>query len=168
MTDQELIQALRACANGRCQSCPQSKRYLRCSTRCITEVTRLAADKIANQQTNILALQKAIEDLRDQNEQLREAAALVTKESAELLECQWIPVTERLPGYNARVLAIDVYNGNGDEDIGIWTREEYPNDPDGCWIDDRGWWHALDEATHWMPLPEPPDVEKVLEAMKDV
>lgn len=38
-----------------------------------------------------------IEKLRGQNEQLREAAALVTKESAELLERRWIPVEERLP-----------------------------------------------------------------------
>ena len=45
-----------------------------------------AADRIANQNTHILALQKEIEWLRSQNEQLREAAALVAKESAELLE----------------------------------------------------------------------------------
>lgn len=81
---------------------------------------------------------------------------------------RWIPVEERLPEYNARVLVIDVYAGDGDEFIAIWTREKYPDDPDGCcWIDERGWWHALDEVTHWIPLPEPPEVEKALEAMKD-
>lgn len=42
---------------------------------------------------------KEIEKLRGQNEQLREAAALVAKESAELLEQRWIPVNENLyPG----------------------------------------------------------------------
>ena len=74
---------------------------------------------------------------------------------------RWIPVTERLPEYDVRVLAIDVYDtcdGDGTEFIGIWTRKEYPDDPDGCcWIDERGWWHAIDEVTHWMPLPEPPE-----------
>lgn len=40
---------------------------------------------------------KEIEKLRGQNKQLREAAALVTKESAKLLERRWIPVEERLP-----------------------------------------------------------------------
>ena len=50
-----------------------------------------AADRIANQNTHIAALQQEIEKLRGQNEQLREAAALVTKESAELLERRWIP-----------------------------------------------------------------------------
>lgn len=45
----------------------------------------------------IEAQAKEIEKLRGQNEQLREAAALVVKESAELLERRWIPVEERLP-----------------------------------------------------------------------
>ena len=49
-----------------------------------------AADRIANQNTHILALQKEIEKLRGQNEQLREAAALVAKESAELLERNYV------------------------------------------------------------------------------
>lgn len=49
-----------------------------------------AADRIANQNTHILALQKEIEGLRSQNEQLREAAALVAKESAELLERNYV------------------------------------------------------------------------------
>lgn len=40
---------------------------------------------------------KEIEKLRGQNEQLREAAALVTKESAELLERRRNPMEERLP-----------------------------------------------------------------------
>ena len=70
----------------------------------------------------------------------------------------WIPVEERRPEYNVRVLVIDVYAGDG---VAIWTREEYPDDPeDGCWIDERGWWHAFDEVTHWMPLPEPPEEER--------
>ena len=60
-------------------------------------VMREAADRIANQITHVAALQQEIEKLRGQNEQLREAAALMTKESAELLERRWIPVEERLP-----------------------------------------------------------------------
>lgn len=51
-----------------------------------------AADRLENQNAHIAALQQEIETLRGQNEQLREAAALVTKESAELLERRWIPV----------------------------------------------------------------------------
>ena len=55
-----------------------------------------AADQLENQNAHIAALQQEIEKLRGQNKQLREAAALVTKESAELLERRWIPVEERL------------------------------------------------------------------------
>lgn len=98
-----------------------------------------AADRIANQNTHIAALQKEIEKLRGQVP-------------------RWIPVEERLPEYGVRVLATDMYEE--DDCTGIWTREEYPDDPeDGCWIDERGWWHAFDEVTHWMRLPEPPEVE---------
>lgn len=53
-------------------------------------VMREAADRIASQSTHIAALQKEIEKLRGQNKQLREAAALVAKESAELLERNYV------------------------------------------------------------------------------
>lgn len=104
------------------------------------------------------------DDLTEAADRIEAQAKEIEKLRAQLP--RWIPVEERLPEYNARVLVIDVYAGDGDEFIAIWTREEYPDDPDGCcWIDERGWWHALDEVTHWMPLPEPP--EKALEAKKD-
>ena len=89
-----------------------------------------------------------------------EESALVLKKEIEKLRAQlphWIPVKERLPEYGVRVLATDMYEE--DDCTGIWTREEYPDDPDGCWIDDRGWWHAFDDVTHWMPLPDRPEVE---------
>ena len=70
---------------------------------------------------------------------------------------RWVPVTERLPEYGVRVLATDMYEE--DNCTGIWTREEYKDDADGCWYDEHGWWHALDEVTHWMPLPGRPEVE---------
>lgn len=117
-----------------------------------------AADRMENQNAHIAALQQEIEKLRGQNEQLREAAALVAKKSAELLERRWIPVTERLPEYDARVLAFDMRAKN--KYIGIWTREKDPDDGNDCWFDLAGWWYAFDEITHWMPLPEPPKEER--------
>lgn len=117
-----------------------------------------AADRMENQNAHIAALQQEIEKLRGQNEQLREAAALVAKKSAELLERRWIPVTERLPEYDARVLAFDMRAKN--KYIGIWTREKDPDDGNDCWFDSAGWWYAFDEITHWMPLPEPPKEER--------
>lgn len=71
---------------------------------------------------------------------------------------RWIPVTERLPEYGVRVLATDMYEG--DDYTGIRTREEYPDDADGCWYDEMGRWYAIDDVTHWMPLPKAPEVKK--------
>jgi len=148
-----------------------------------------AADRLENQNTHIAALQKEIEKLRGQNKQLREAAALVAKESAELLERRWIPVEERLPEPETDVLA--VCNRNGYifvvpaiyEDgkmltqdskwnwCDIYTYGLYSEEADDYYIP-SGWWenrqfnpddvynNLVDcPVTHWMPLPEPPEVE---------
>lgn len=70
---------------------------------------------------------------------------------------RWIPVAERLPENGVRVLAFNMRAKN--KYIGIWTREKDPGDGNDCWFDSAGWWYAFDEITHWMPLPEPPEVE---------
>ena len=97
MRDQELVNALR-------YLCPGNFTCARCEYEPVCHgdgcaIIQKAADRIANQSTHIAALQQEIEKLRGQNKQLREAAALVTKESAELLERRWIPVEANLyPG----------------------------------------------------------------------
>ena len=112
-----------------------------------------AADRIANQDTHILALQKEIEGLRSQNEQLREAAALVAKESAELLERRWIPVTERLPEDRSDVLVVAYWHERWGVYMG-WCAPER-----AAWSVHIGIGDRSDIAvTHWMPLPEPPEV----------
>lgn len=115
-----------------------------------------AADRIANQNTHILALQKEIEGLQSQNEQLREAATLVAKESAELLERRWIPVEERLPEDRSDVLVVTTY---WNERWGVymgWCAPTYKK-----WYVHIGIGDRNDVAvTHWMPLPEPPKEER--------
>lgn len=112
-----------------------------------------AADRIANQSTHIAALQQEIETLRGQNEQLREAAALVTKESAELLERRWIPVEERLPEDPVKKVLVFVPHTHGDiVDAGRYLGA------DG-WVLE-GWHLTQNAVTHWMPLPEPPEEER--------
>ena len=112
-----------------------------------------AAARIANQNTHILALQKEIEGLRSQNEQLREAAALVTKESAELLERRWIPVEERLPEVwrndeTAELVNYMIYSPDFGVDIGNYHAKAKK------WL-----CMALPcTVTHWMPLPQPLEV----------
>lgn len=119
-----------------------------------------AADRIANQDTHILALQKEIEGLRKQNEQLRGAAALVAKESAELLERRWIPVTERLPELQSW--------GASEVVLGLIKSENAPSlnklhNLTLCVYCDNGIWSMPGRyvaITHWMPLPEPPEVKE--------
>ena len=112
-----------------------------------------AADRLENQNAHIAALQQEIEKLRGQNTQLREAAALVTKESAELLERRWIPVEERLPEEPVKKVLVFVPHTHGDiVDAGRYLGA------DG-WVLE-GWHLTQNAVTHWMPLPEPPEEEK--------
>lgn len=118
-------------------------------------IMREAADRIANQSTHIAALQQEIEKLRGQNEQLREAAALVTKESAELLERRWIPVEERLPEDRSDVLVVAFWHERWGAYMG-WCAPER-----AAWSVHVGIGDRSDIAvTHWMPLPEPPEEER--------
>ena len=70
MKDKELVNALRACSRTNCSECPQNGKYRRLDIRCITDLERQAANRIANQSTHIAALQQEIEKLRGQNGQL--------------------------------------------------------------------------------------------------
>lgn len=122
---------------------------------CDVDAVGLAAsDRIANQRTHIAALQQEIEKLRGQNEQLREAAALVAKESAELLERRWIPVEERLPEDRSDVLVVAYWHERWGAYMG-WCAPER-----AAWSVHVGIGDRSDIAvTHWMPLPEPPEVK---------
>lgn len=83
MRDQELVNAIRRLkvetGSLACMGCGHEHN---CGVSGCA-VMREAADRIANQSTHIAALQQENEKLRAQNEQLREAAALVTVEAAE-------------------------------------------------------------------------------------
>ena len=81
---------------------------------------------------NQMALQMAIDDMREQEER------------------RWIPVTERLPEIGRKCLI-----ANREIVVRGWLR------PDGVWktgvSSDEIWSKfSLYQPTHWMPLPEPP------------
>ena len=63
---------------------------------------------------------------------------------------KWISVEERLPEENKSVLVFDEYNGVG---ISFYTR--YTNSFVGLSKD-----VLFGSVTHWMPLPQAPEVEK--------
>ena len=154
MRDQELVSAIRRLkvetGSLACMGCGHARN---CGVSGCA-VMREAADRIANQRTHIAALQMEIEKLRGQNEQLREAAALVTKESAELLERRWIPVEERLPEVwrndeTAELVNYMIYSPDFGVDIGNYHAKAKK------WL-----CMALPcTVTHWMPLPSGPEVE---------
>lgn len=73
-------------------------------------------------------------------------------------ERQWIPVGERLPEPDKKVLAIV---------SGRWENITFDRAYElMSWSSDEGWimeaWPELEdpEVTHWMPLPEPPEVDR--------
>ena len=111
-------------------------------------------DDLAEAADRIEAQAKEIEKLRGQNKQLREAAALVTKESAELLERRWIPVEERLPEDRSDVLVVAYWHERWGVYMG-WCAPER-----AAWSVHVGIGDRNDVAvTHWMPLPSGPEVE---------
>jgi hypothetical protein len=58
---------------------------------------------------------------------------------SEFGKCEWIPVSERLPPEETRVLA---YDGTS------VFESEYMH----------GRWEWLADVTHWLPMPNPPEV----------
>ena len=123
----------------------------------IDRVGMEAADRIANQNTHIAALQQEIEKLRGQVP-------------------RWIPVTERLP--EERVL-VNVVWVNRAPELYYEKIKAVPFSDTACFYGGRWYWDSpvlldylaeygkdefdlVDEAveiTHWAPLPEPPEVE---------
>lgn len=138
MKDQELVNALR-------YLCPGNFTCARCKYEPVCHgdgcaIIQKAADRIANQNTHILALQKEIEGLRAQVP-------------------RWIPVEERLPELQSW--------GASEVVLGLIKSENAPSlnklhNLTLCVYCDNGIWSMPGRyvaITHWMPLPEVPEVE---------
>ena len=138
MRDQELVNALR-------YLCPGNFTCARCEYEPVCHgdgcaIIQKAADRIANQNTHIAALQQEIEKLRGQLP-------------------RWIPVEERLPELQSWGASTVV--------LGLIKNENAPalnklHDLTLCVYCDNGIWSMPGRyvaITHWMPLPEPPEVK---------
>ena len=100
-------------------------------------IMNMAADRLANDQTHIAALQREIEKLRSGR--------------------RWIPVTERLPSGDEQVLV--VVSGKPKENITLYEAVELATlYSDGWCLETWPEWTGAD-VTHWMPLPEAPEVK---------
>lgn len=135
MRDQELVNALR-------YLCPGNFTCARCKYEPVCHgdgcaIIQKAADRIANQSNHIAALQKEIERLRGQVP-------------------RWIPVTERLPATESWGASRVV--------LGIVQNESAYPPPNPCfcvYLGNQQWTirGRMATITHWMPLPEAPEVE---------
>lgn len=150
-------------------------------------ILREAADMLENDESQTVALQRVLAlrqaqldcaaassaVLKKENEQMRDAAAQVTKLAAEAaVERDWISVEDRLPeehdsifakAYGTKRWADGMFRTISDEVLACVAFEDghkvtmMLRTHDGAWALSsvhRG------HVTHWMPLPEPPKEEK--------
>jgi len=76
------------------------------------------------------------------------------------LERRWIPASERLPAHDTRVL-VAAKQRDGEVVVKEMLFVDWslpPEPPAPAWSDDYGG-EEFDSVTHWMPLPEPPEVK---------
>lgn len=166
MTDKEIIQALRCCADGECKDCAMHEDKQRCQENLLDK----AADLIER-----LTAENA--DLRKELEWKDMVIALAQKEQAgaeaerdALREKQrWIPVTERLPDERDAAIILlkdgQVFRGEIRERIALpeWWYFYDASDTDMDMLgvmyplfDDELWLHE-NPVVAWMPLPEAPE-----------
>ena len=129
-------------------------------------ILREAADMLENDESQTVALQRVLAlrqaqldcaaassaALKKENEQMRDAAAQVTKLAAEAaVERDWISVEDRLPEIwlndeTAELVNYMIYSPDFGVDIGNYhaTAKKWLCIGLPCTV------------THWMPLPEPP------------
>lgn len=147
-------------------------------------IVREAADMLENDESQAVALQRELAlrqaqldcaaassaVLKKQNEQMRDAAAQVTKLAAEAaVEREWISVEDRLPeehdsifakAYGTKRWADGMFRTISDEVLACVAFEDGHKVTMTLRTHDGAW--ALSSVhrghvTHWMPLPEPPE-----------
>lgn len=101
-----------------------------------------------------------------------EEYALILKKEIEKLRAQlprWIPVEERLPETQGwyHVAIRDEKTKRIAVELDLYSVETAKNFGHEIGFCKDGKWDGREKVIAWMPLPEPPEVEKALEAKKD-
>ncbi len=147
MTSEEIMQALRCCADGECKDCAMHEDKQRCQENLLGK----AADLIERLTAENADLRKELEwkDMVIALAQRKQAEAEAERDALREKVPRWISVDDRHPKPGTRVLATD----------GVFVGEAYRTSADT--------WRRYDGiamrdcigsvVTNWMPLPEAPE-----------
>ena len=147
MTDKEIVQALRCCAEGECKDCAMHEDKQRCQENLLDK----AADLIERLTNENADLRKEIEwkDMVIALAQKEQEKAEAERDALREKMPRWICVADRHPKPGTRVLATD----------GVFVGEAYRTSAD-TWrrYDGTAMRDCLGSiVTNWMPLPEAPE-----------
>ena len=167
MTDKEIVQALRCCAEGECKDCAMHEDKQRCQENLLDKaadlIERLTAENVVLPDGEA----SAIESLRKEIEWKDMVIALAQKEQAKaeaerdaLREKQrWIPVTERLPEkqawYHVAIRDKKTMRIAVEQDLySVETAKNFGHEIGFC---KANRWPEREELIAWMPLPKAPE-----------
>jgi hypothetical protein len=97
-------------------------------------------------------VESAVDELRSADRRIDELEDAL--EAARSKAAEWIPVSERLPKPGQQVLAAIPPRVWNEENQALIETLDYEQEGFYSWKDDE--WQK--RVTHWMPLPEPPEV----------
>ena len=148
MTDKEIVQALRCCAEGECKDCAMHEDKQRCQENLLDKsadlIERLTAEnadlrKELEWKDMVIALaQKEQEGAEAEMDALREKVP------------QWISVEERLPIDRLKKYLVAFRDAGGSI---VDMARYFPSDGWTC----DNWDVPQKLITHWMPLPKAPE-----------
>ena len=168
MTDKEIVQALRCCAEGECKDCAMHEDKKRCQENLLDKaadiIERLTAENVVlpyGEVSAIESLRKEIEwkDMVIALAQRKQAEAEAERDALREKVPRGISVDDRHPKPGTRVLATDgVFVGEAYRTIAdTWRRY------DGIAMRDC----IGSVVTNWMPLPEAPKFADVLRGAQE-
>ena len=167
MTYEEIIQALRCCADGECKDCAMHEDKQRCQENLLDKaadiIERLTAENVVLPYGEV----SAIESLRKEIEWKDMVIALAQRKQAEAEaerdalreKKQWIPVAERLPKkqawYHVAIRDKKTMRVSVEQDLySVETAKNFGHEIGFC---KANRWPEREEIIAWMPLPEAPE-----------